>query len=299
MKCEEICLEQGGALYTYIMDPQTSFHVYKERPAMIICPGGAYLIHAVKESEPVALTFLQKGYSCFVLRYTVAVDRENPSAGVNEAARYPLQALQLLEAIRIVRRRAAEWHIDPDRIFLAGFSAGAHVCASAGTRWNDPRLTGRLPFAAAGQELRPSGMVLGYPMLALNPEQFLQEHGGDKEQEALVNKVLTGTEAPTAAQREEVNLVNFVSEATVPAFIWHSIDDPVIDCGRTLRFAERMLACGCRCELHLFDHGGHGMGLADELSAQSPADTDEALRQWVRLAQAFLKRQSTEQGGAL
>ena len=296
MFCEEIPLRQGGALCAYVMDPQTSFHVYKERPALIICPGGAYLIHAVKEGEPIALTFLQKGYNCFVLRYTVATDRENPAAGVNEAARYPLQALQLLEAIHTVRQHAQAWHIDPDRIFLAGFSAGAHVCATAGTRWNDPALTGQLPFAAAAQQLRPSGMVLGYPMLALNEADFFQRHPIDPAQLALVNRVLTGSEDPTPAQCEAVDLTRFVSQDTVPAFLWHSIDDPVVDCRVTLRFVQRMLACGRPCELHLFDHGGHGMGLADTLSAQRPADVDEALRQWVPLAQAFLNRIHPEQG---
>lgn len=291
MLCKEIPLQQGCVLQTYIMDPQTSFHVYKKRPAMIICPGGAYLIHATKEGEPIALTFLEKGYNCFVLRYTVGTDREHPETGFNETARYPLQALQLMEAILTVRRHAEEWYIDADRVFVAGFSAGAHVCATVGTRWNDPALLDRLPFAAEPAQVRPTAMVLGYPMLALNPPAFQQKASElQRQQTALVNRVVTGTETPTAAQCDAADLTLRVTTDTVPTFLWHSIDDPVVDCNASMRFIQAMLGCGCNCEFHLYNHGEHGKGLAGPLSAQSAADTDEALHLWVALAEQFLRK---------
>ena len=58
-------MSHGGILETYLQDSQITYKKYKKKPAMIICPGGAYLIHATKEGEPVAVEFTQAGFQCF------------------------------------------------------------------------------------------------------------------------------------------------------------------------------------------------------------------------------------------
>ena len=274
-----IPLSETARLDAYIQDPAITFQTYIDRPALIICPGGAYLIHATKEAEPVALHFLAHGFNTFVLRYSVATDREHPEKGVNTDLRYPQPSVELLEAIHLIRTNAKEWHVKPDSIYLAGFSAGAHVAATAGLRWNDPSLTDQLSFIPEGGELRTCGMVLGYPMLADNPEDFCSNVPAENTN--LVRNVLYGTSSPSKQQIESVDLKNFIEpETAVPAFIWHSIDDPVVDSTKSLEFIKAMKQKGIVCEYHLFSHGGHGLGLAGE---------DSALRLWPDLAHEWMK----------
>ena len=77
---QKITINEDASLTAMILDPSVSFRVYRKRPAVIICPGGAYLIHATKEGEMVAQEFLARDYHCFVLNYTVGTDREHRSS---------------------------------------------------------------------------------------------------------------------------------------------------------------------------------------------------------------------------
>lgn len=176
MISEKIELHTGAYFNTYIMDSEIKFKQYRKRPALIICPGGAYAIHAVREGEPVAINFMQMGYQCFVLKYSVGTDRLNPEKGLIKEARYPIQVLELLETIHLIKSHSEEWQIDSERIFMMGFSAGGHVCASAGLRWDDPELVKQLSFKPYDQELKTKGIVLGYPFLSPNSESFLERH---------------------------------------------------------------------------------------------------------------------------
>ena len=69
----------------------------RKRPAIIVAPGGAYAIHATKESEPVAFQFMQMGYQVFVLKYSVGSDRANPKKGIMKNAKYPIQVIEMFE----------------------------------------------------------------------------------------------------------------------------------------------------------------------------------------------------------
>lgn len=279
MITKTIPISKEAVLETYIQDPEVSFHTYVDRPALVICPGGAYLIHATKEGEPIALDFLARGFHTFVLKYTIATDRYHPEKGVNEDLRYPQPSIELMEAIHLIKQNAKAWHIDPDAIFLAGFSAGAHVAGTVGYRWNDPALTSQLSFTPQKAELRPAGLVLGYPMVGHNPAGF--ENDIDPENVQLVNHVLYGTQTPTSEQIESVKLKNYVDPKTaVPTFIWHSIDDPVVSCRMSQELIKTLQQNNINCEYHLFSHGGHGLGLAPG---------DPAIRLWPALAEIWMK----------
>ena len=86
------------------------------RPAVIICPGGAYYFKSEREAEPVALRYLAYGMNTFILQYSVKPNK------------YPCAMLELAEAVRTVRAHSEEWDIDPQKIIICGFSAGGHVC---------------------------------------------------------------------------------------------------------------------------------------------------------------------------
>ena len=116
-------------------------------PAVLICPGGAYAYCSERESEPVALAFLNAGYNAFILRYTVS-----STCPGTEVFGHAFEEVQ--ESLEYLRANAAELHIDPEKIAVLGFSAGAHLTASLGTQ-------GRV---------RPAALLLGYGVYSTRSE---------------------------------------------------------------------------------------------------------------------------------
>lgn len=291
-------LDHGSRLTAYIQDSQITYGVYKKKPAMIICPGGAYMIHATRESEPVAIEFMERGFQCFILYYTVGIDREDPGKSINQEARYPRQVLQLMEAMHLIREKAEEWHIDPEQIFVMGFSAGGHVAASLGVRWQDSKLTTQLSFQPRKKELKPAGIVLGYPMLRLNRKNFFaeQENKEGEKQTILLHKILFGREEPTQEQKENVDLCKFISPQSAPFFIWNSVDDSVVDSSVALEFIKGCMENQVPCEYHLFSNGGHGLSLNNVLTLQEQEQIDPAISSWKELAVVWMERRNHEKG---
>lgn len=283
-------MPHGGILETYLQDSQITYKKYRKRPAMIICPGGAYLIHATKEGEPVAIEFMQRGFQCFVLRYSVGTDREHPEKGISAEAKYPTQIIQLMEAMHLIHAHAEEWQIEKEQIFVTGFSAGGHVAASLAVRWNDPGILESLCFTPEREELKPAGVILGYPMLKLNEESFL-EHADVEMQEntGLLYQTIFHTENPSMEQKESVNLLNYISEKTVPAFLWNCIDDPVVDYRSAIDYVNKCRENGILCEYHLFSQGGHGLSVNSELTVMDEQDINSSITQWKELAFAWCK----------
>lgn len=112
---------------TYVHDEFGAYDARNGRPAIIILPGDAFAFLSPPESEPVAITFMQKGFNTFVLDYTVG-----------DNCRYPDVLIECSKAIQTVRDNATAWNIDPHRVYLMGFSAGACLAGVSATQWNDP-----------------------------------------------------------------------------------------------------------------------------------------------------------------
>ena len=160
----------------------TSFICHKkETPAILILPGGAYNECSINEGRPVAEKFNSLGFNCFVLYYSLGEKAEFPR---------PLQDVSL--AIAHIKRHAAEYNVDPERIFVCGFSAGGHLAASAGVFWNDKEAAfeGMEPG-----ENKPAGMVLCYGVLSLCEHTHIESC-----------RYVTGREEPTEAQCTRVGL---------------------------------------------------------------------------------------------
>lgn len=281
---------------TYIMDSEINYREYRKRPAIIVAPGGAYAIHATKESEPVAFQFLQMGYQVIVLKYSVGSDRAHPEKGILKDAIYPIQVVEMFETLHIVKQHADEWNIDPQRIYMMGFSAGGHVCASCGVRWNDPEIIKRLSFIPNQDELQVKGIVLGYPFLVPNTEEFLSMHKlpGVEQTQSIMNYVLYQTDVPSQEQIERVNLINHITSEAVPMFIWHSIDDPVVDSTNSTKFVTKLLENGVDVEYHLFGHGEHGKALENRLTHMNDNEIDYHLNIWVNLADNWMIRMGSK-----
>ena len=220
------------------------------RPAMIICPGGAYERCSVREGEPVALKFMEKGCQCFVLDYSVA------------PVRFPAALRQLAMAVAWVREHAADWDIDPQRIFVCGFSAGGHLAASLGVFWNRPFVYGYLGLA--GERVRPDGLILSYPVICA---------GGFAHEGSMVNlgirerlELGVGEQVQQIEGEELTELFSLEQQVhgqVPPAFLWHTQSDGSVPVENSLLFSMALRAAGVPFELHVFPEGRHGLSLAD------------------------------------
>lgn len=225
------------------------------RPAVLVIPGGGYgCVCGKTEGTPVALTFNRLGFHAFVLDYRVAPDR------------FPAPLEDAVRAARIIRGRAEEWGIVPDRIAVCGFSAGAHLAGSLGILAGPQHgLAGDRFDAVPGTV---DAMILGYGVLVHAP----WSHAGTW-------KNLTGTDEALA---ERCSLERRITAKTPPAFVWATMGDQLVDCRNSIRFAEAMLAAKRPCELHLYPYGDHGMLLG--------LDTFD-VRAWPAAAKNFLETQ--------
>lgn len=233
-------LEGAGQpkLYAYTQAAEQPDIPAGKRPAIVICPGGGYAMTSDREAEPIARRFLSLGFPCFVLRYTVGA-----------SLLFPAPQLELAAAVAMVRSRAEEWRIDPDKIVVCGFSAGGHLAASLGMFWNRSFLTDPLGFQHG--EARPNGLILAYPVITSGPFTHLgsmQNLLGSRYEECL----------------ELVSLEKQVTADTPPVFLWHTFEDSIVPVENALLLAAALREKGISLEMHILPHGDHGLALADE-----------------------------------
>lgn len=153
-------------------------------------------------------------------------------------------------------------------------------------------ITNELSFVPKKEELKVNGIVLGYPFLTPNSEEFSSTHqleGVEKVQD-IMKYVLYQTNVPSEEQLSKVDLYNYISENSVPMFIWHSIDDSVVDSRNSTRFISKLLEYNVPVEYHLFGHGEHGKALENQLTHMDDADIDLHLNMWVNMADYWMKR---------
>lgn len=218
------------------------------RPAVIVCPGGAYSFLTDREGEPAAISFMQQGFDAFVLHYSL-----------NEASAYPGPLEDISRAVWLVRSHADEWNIDPDQITVCGFSAGAHLCSLLGTQWNTPGLCTRLGIPEGGN--RPNAMVLSYAVTGEYIENLHRQFANAPEgSPSKIGAMLADPLVPEAVT------TNYISDTTAPAFIWQARED-YLNILESVHFAEKLYQFGVPFELHIFGSGPHGLSLGTQLVA--------------------------------
>jgi acetyl esterase/lipase len=205
-----------------------------DRPVFMVLPGGGYLRHADHEGAPVARWLNTLAINAVVLHYRVASD--HPGGPLN-----PRPLLDARPVLAWLRSGASGLGVDPKRIGVLGFSAGGHLAATLSTGID----------AGAGPATdRPDLAVLAYPVISM----IAAFHAGSAES-------LLGPDAPAAARRA-VSAELAVDGATPPTFLWHTADDGAVPVENSLSYARALARAGIPCELHVFPHGRHGLGLA-------------------------------------
>jgi len=224
--------------------------------AFVVCPGGGYSRLADHEGHNVAVWLNGIGVSAFVLKYRLGPRYRHPA---------PLQ--DVTRAIRTVRARANEWGVDPGRIGVIGFSAGGHLASTVATQFDAGN-----PGAADPVERvsgRPDVAVLAYPVISM--EEGIA-HAGSR------NNLLGPN--PSAELVQALSTDRRVTARTPPTFLFHTADDVGVVVENSLRFAAALRAAKVPNELHVFETGRHGVGLAPD---------NPVLSAWPRLLESWLR----------
>ena len=282
MQLERLSLRPGRDdvfVQFYWLEPSPEFQTDRQRPIVIVCPGGGYRATSDREAEPIALRFLAQGCHAAVLRYSVL-------------APFPEPMLDLGRAILAVRARAAARRVDPAGVFVCGFSAGGHLAAALGVLWHKPDLPTTL--GVRPEAIRPDGLILGYAVIDLEtvvvPPRAVDPLTGELLDTGIVSAVY-GRADPQAEALDPYRLDRHVSPTTPPAFIWHTAADQVVPAANALRFAAALDAHRVPYELHIFQRGGHGLALADETTDTDGHLFNREAQAWVPLAAAWLQVQ--------
>ncbi len=281
---ETIQLLEGlsdATLTAYIQDVHHNNEASIQKPAMIICPGGAYLGYTEKEAEPVALRFLSEGFNSFVLRYSVG-------AGM---ARLPAPFIDAAKAVMLVRQNAGKWNILPDRIYLCGFSAGGHVAATFSATWHEKYLAEALN--AENELFRPNGLILGYPILDIY-RFAVRNMERKKEMQPLLEMMLGavfGCSTPDKDLIDEWNCLNRITSHMPPTFLWMTLEDGLVDVDEGLDMVKALASAGVPYEFHVFQKGAHGMSLWDRSTGygKSAWEGFVTTHEWMRLVLQWLR----------
>ena len=227
--------------------------------AVIICPGGGYSRLAIDlEGFDVARWFNTLGVTAFVLKYRLPHDSIMLDKSIG-----PLQDAQ--EAIRIVRRKAAAWALNPAKIGIIGFSAGGHLAATASTHFSETVYPLTDSVSA-----RPDFSILVYPVISMK-SGFT--HRGSRQS-------LLG-ENPEALQIERFSNELQVTTNIPPTFLVHAFDDKAVPIENSINYYLALKKQGIASELHIYQRGGHGFGLAKKSQGSESAWT-ESLKTWLR-----------------
>jgi acetyl esterase/lipase len=226
--------------------------------AIVLAPGGGYVRTVIdKEAFESARRFNQAGITVFVLRYRL------PGEGWANQADVPLQDAQ--RAVRLVRAYAGHYGLDPARVGFLGFSAGGHVGVSIATR-HAAKVYAPID-AADALDARPAFVGLMYPVVTMTDKA----HTGSRDK-------LLGPH-PTADQIATYSGELQVHAETPPCFIVFARDDPAVPpIGNGLAFYEALIAAKIPAELHAFQEGSHGFGIAGAAGKPASAWPDLFLK---------------------
>jgi len=233
--------------------------------SMVICPGGGYGALASHEGKDYALWLAEQGITGFVLKYRLG----------SHGYRHPRMLEDAARALRLVRYHAAEWKLDPGHIGIMGSSAGGHLASTLLTHYDAGQASASDPIDRVSS--RPDIGILCYPVITMGSPST---HKGSFEN-------LLGKDPSPELVRELSNELH-VTHDTPRCFIFHTSDDPVVPVENSLMFAAALHQAGVQFDLHIYQHGRHGIGLGGKV------DDPAHLHPWTRDCRLWLKEQGFE-----
>jgi acetyl esterase/lipase len=212
----------------------------EQRGAVMVCPGGTYDSLAEAEALPVAKFMTSHGIHAFVLRYRHAPHFYHPAA-LEDARR----------ALRVIRHGAQKgwWPVEQNHVAVMGFGAGGHLAALLATDAAEPDAMHSDPVER--QPSRPDAQILSYPVIQLS-----------KADERLRLNLLGPDASWIAAGSLDAD--QRVSSSTPPAFLFHTASDAVVPVAHSLAYALALVKNHVAVDIHCFQPGRHGLGLASE-----------------------------------
>lgn len=249
-------------LYAYFPKQRDS-----SKSAVIICPGGGYARLAIDhEGFQVAQEFNKKGIVAFVLKNRVPIDSDCVKN----------KEIVALQAILLVRRRAAEFGIDANKVGIMGFSAGGHLASTASTHFNQIEI--QLTEKDKNLTLKPDFLILGYPVITM---QDSLTHKGSREN--LLGK------NPSKEKLNQYSNELQVTPQTPPTFLIHAADDKSVPVENSLNFFTALRKNNVPAEMIILQSGGHGFGLKNKAEPVN----------WMLNVFAWLKRNKMMNGNII
>lgn len=214
--------------------------------AIIIFPGGGYgHLASDHEGKKIAQWCNENGITAFVTQYRIAPDYHHP-APITDAQR----------AIRSVRDRAKEWKINPNKIGIIGFSAGGHLAATTATQFDPGEGKSADPIQRASS--RPDFAILGYPVITMTDPHT---HKGSR-------RNLLG-DNPSEEMIQKMSAEKNITPDTPPTFLFHTTEDTVVPVENPIAFYLALRQNNVPAEIHIYEKGRHGLGLAKDHPAMS------------------------------
>jgi len=231
--------------------------------AVIVCGGGGYFrIQLWKESTPIAKWLQLRGYTVFELIYRLPNDGWGATAPFMDAQR----------AMRIVRTRAAEFGVRPDRIGIMGFSAGGHLAGYTALGFDQKLYEGADRFEAVSA--RPDFAALLFPVVLLRAP-----YDTTRTRREIVGR------NPSRAAEDAWSLDTHARKDAPPTIIFSAADDPTTPPGHGIALFQALVAKGAPAELHIFEEGGHGWGVGTP---------DQILSQWPSMFDTWLHKRKSD-----
>lgn len=251
----EVLGDKGGAVGAVSNVSVPRMRVYRPAQpngaAVLVAGGGGYFrIQLKKESTPAAEWLQAQGFTVFELIYRLPNDGWDASAPFMDAQR----------AMKIIRTRADEFGVAPDKIGIMGFSAGGHLAGFTAYQPARPLYAGADRFETVSA--RPDFAVLLFPVVTLRKPYDTTR----------TRREIIGDKAGTKAENEW-SLDTHAGKDAPPSIIFASADDPTTPPGHGILLFQTLVSAGASAELHLFRDGGHGWGLGqpEQVISQWPA----------------------------
>lgn len=256
---------ERGILTLYLHDEFEEMGLDRQRPAMLICPGGSYAYCSAREGEPLAIYYLNQSFNAFVLDYTCAPD-----------GCYPTQLLEACMAMAYIKENAKELHVLKDKVAVIGFSAGGHLAGSISTLYGEKVVKDYLLDKAV--LCRPDLTVLCYPVIV----------NGELAHQGSIKNVSGGD----ASLADFLSLDKRVTSDCPPAFIWTTQNDTAVPSENSLLVALAYKKAKVPFELHIFEEGQHGLALCNDETCgdKNPILDNPQVSKWLMLCDAFLKK---------